>query len=183
MKTSNTKYEYTVFRTNWGYFGLCCSKTGIVRTSLPAKTKTAAENQLFKGLTGCVQNNAIYKPLQDKIRAYYQGTYVDFSKTPVDLSLLTPFTQQISLLCMGIKLGNIMSYKDLAALAGRPNAARATGCVMARNPIPLIIPCHRVIGSDGSLGGFSAAGGTAAKKRMLALETKSACSGNINSTS
>lgn len=173
MKTSDTRYEYTIFRTKWGYFGLCCSAIGIVRTSLPEKTKIATQSHLLKGLTGYVQKNAIYKPLQDKITAYYKGTYVDFSKTPVDLSGLTPFARQVSRVCMNITSGNKMTYKELAAITGRPNAARAVGCVMARNPIPLIIPCHRVIGSNGSLGGFSAAGGIETKKRMLALEGNS----------
>ncbi len=170
MEANNTRYEYTIINTKWGYFGLCCSVIGIIRTSLPARTPTATRNHLLKGLAGCLQNNTIFKPLQENITAYYKGSYVDFSKTPVDLSALTPFAQQVSRVCMNITYGNKMTYKELATLSGRPNAARAVGSVMARNPIPLIIPCHRVIGSDGSLGGFSATGGIAAKKRMLALE-------------
>lgn len=63
-----------------------------------------------------------------------------------------------------------MTYKQLARLAGRPNAARAVGSIMARNRTPLIIPCHRVLGSDGRLHGFSAPGGLEAKQKMLNLE-------------
>jgi O-6-methylguanine DNA methyltransferase len=66
----------------------------------------------------------------------------------------------------------MVSYSQLAGMIGKPRASRAVGSTLARNPIPLIIPCHRVIHSDGSLGNFSAPGGTSTKKKLLELETK-----------
>jgi methylated-DNA-[protein]-cysteine S-methyltransferase len=75
-------------------------------------------------------------------------------------------------MCMNITYGQTKTYKELAQLAGYPAAARAAGAAMSRNRIPLIIPCHRVLGSDGSLHGFSAPGGIQTKKQMLTLESK-----------
>lgn len=69
-----------------------------------------------------------------------------------------------------VKWGETVTYGELAARAGEPSAARAVGMVMAKNPVPLIVPCHRVVRSDGGIGGFSAPGGADFKKKMLALE-------------
>ena len=69
-----------------------------------------------------------------------------------------------------IPFGKTASYKEIARKAGRPQSFRAVGRAVAKNPIPLVIPCHRVIRSDGTLGGFSAVGGKRLKKRMLELE-------------
>jgi len=70
----------------------------------------------------------------------------------------------------GVEWGTTVTYKDIASSIGRPGSARAIGLIMSKNPIPLIIPCHRVIRSDGGLGGFSGQGGVEMKKKMLALE-------------
>ena len=74
--------------------------------------------------------------------------------------------------CRRIPYGRTMSYAELAAKAGSPNAARAVGNCMAGNRIPLIVPCHRVVCSDGRLGSYSAPGGTRMKRRLLDLESK-----------
>ncbi|MBM3635389.1 MAG: methylated-DNA--[protein]-cysteine S-methyltransferase [Actinobacteria bacterium] len=71
--------------------------------------------------------------------------------------------------CHGLAFGEVITYAELARRAGSPRAARAAGSAMAANPLPVVIPCHRVVRSDGGLGGYSA-GGTAAKRRMLRTE-------------
>jgi len=75
--------------------------------------------------------------------------------------------RQVLQACRNISFGQTRTYSDLAKQVGSPNAARAVGGVMAHNPIPLIIPCHRVLRTDGGLGGFSAPGGIAIKQKML----------------
>jgi len=163
---------YTIFKTRWGYFGLCCSEIGLYRTCLPSATKEQAEKVLLSGLDNPVFKKSLLSDLQDKIAAYYKGDCIDFSQTAIDFSGYTPFSKQILQACMKIRYGETKTYKELAHLASSPNTARAVGMVMSRNRIPLIIPCHRVIGSDGSLHGFSAPGGIATKKRMLTLESE-----------
>ncbi|MGE5422507.1 MAG: methylated-DNA--[protein]-cysteine S-methyltransferase, partial [Ignavibacteriales bacterium] len=88
----------------------------------------------------------------------------------VDYSGYPPFIKRVLQETAGLPYGSITTYGDLAAMSGSPRAARAVGQAMARNNTPLIIPCHRVIGSQGQLTGFSAPGGTDIKKALLKLE-------------
>jgi methylated-DNA-[protein]-cysteine S-methyltransferase len=104
-----------------------------------------------------------------QVQAYAAGRKVDLSKLPVDESTMTSFQTKVRKMCRNIRAGHVKTYGELAAAAGSPGAARAVGSVMSRNPTPLIVPCHRVVGSTG-LGGFSAADGLIMKRRLLALE-------------
>ncbi|MEO0077666.1 MAG: MGMT family protein [candidate division WOR-3 bacterium] len=88
----------------------------------------------------------------------------------VDLSGLPEFTRRVLRTCARIRPGRTMTYAELARKAGRPRAARAVGQVMARNPFPLLIPCHRVVRSDGSPGGY--VGGQTMKQKLLAAESR-----------
>jgi O-6-methylguanine DNA methyltransferase len=86
----------------------------------------------------------------------------------------TPFQQAVWKACMAIPAGQTRSYKWIAERIGKPGAVRAVGGALGRNPFAPAVPCHRVIKSDGTLGGFSAPGGTAAKRRLLRAEKKNA---------
>lgn len=105
-----------------------------------------------------------------RLRAYAEGRPDDFLDVPVVLAGLTRFRQRVMHECRRIAYGDTITYGELAARAGSPKAARAVGGVMAKNPIPLVIPCHRVVGTGGGLGGYSAPGGIRTKKRLLRLE-------------
>lgn len=94
----------------------------------------------------------------------------DLADIELDLSEYTPFQRRIVETCRAIPIGETLSYGELARRAGHPGAARATGQVMATNRFPLIVPCHRVVGSGGSIGGYSAPDGLTMKRRLLALE-------------
>ena len=90
---------------------------------------------------------------------------------PLDLEGYTSFTLQILALCKAIPFGQTRTYGSLAAELGRPGTARFVGNCMARNPLPLIIPCHRMVGNDGKLHGFGAPGGLATKAWLLKMES------------
>jgi methylated-DNA-[protein]-cysteine S-methyltransferase len=167
---STTQYYCTIFKIPWGYFGICGTNAGITRTSLPVKTKSICQKLLTKGLKNVVFDKSIFSSLQKSVTAYYMGHDVDFGNVPLDLSAFSPFTRKVLKTCAKVSYGQTITYKQLARLAGNPNAARAVGAVMARNSMPLIIPCHRVLASDGSLHGFSAPGGLETKQKMLRLE-------------
>jgi methylated-DNA-[protein]-cysteine S-methyltransferase len=109
-------------------------------------------------------------PLIDRVRAYAAGAVDDFCDVQVDPGPQTEFQSRIVRACRKIPYGATATYGQLASQAGSPNAARAVGNCMANNPIPLLIPCHRVVGANGELGGFSAAGGTDLKQRLLNME-------------
>ena len=110
------------------------------------------------------------RQLAERIQAYADGGRDQLLDIPVALSEATPFQRRVLQQCRRIRYGQTITYGQLAAKAGYPQAARAVGGVMARNRVPLVIPCHRVIGSSGTLRGYSGCGGTAMKRRLLELE-------------
>ena len=105
-----------------------------------------------------------------RIQAYAEGRRDDFLDVPVALGEVTDFQRRVLKQCRRIPYGRTLTYGELAAKAGFPGAARPVGGVMAGNRVPLVIPCHRVVGSSGSLRGYSGAGGVATKQRLLELE-------------
>lgn len=162
---------YSTFRTRWGWFGLCGNDRGLIRTCLPWKEKQVVEESLLENVDNPTADPGYLKPLQDFVITYFEGSYADFSRVSVCLDGFTDFQRKVLSALQKVKYGKSITYAKLAEKAGSPKAVRAIGQVMARNPLPLIVPCHRVIRKDGSLGGFSAIGGIDIKKKMLALES------------
>jgi O-6-methylguanine DNA methyltransferase len=111
-----------------------------------------------------------HSQLVEAISRYFEGSRVSFKDTQVTLPGFSGFGRTVLEWLCGVEWGTKVTYKDIASSIGHPGAARAIGLVMSKNPIPLIIPCHRVIRSDGGLGGFSGAGGVVMKKKMLEME-------------
>ncbi len=160
---------YTIFKTGWGWFGLFGDEEALIRTSLPSASRCSAEKKLLSGLS------AQYKPdfrrdIQKAIKEYFEGNYTDFGWIPFHLDGFSGFQKRVFCELKKIGYARTITYKELSEKSGFPSAARAVGRVMAANPLPLVLPCHRVVCSDGSLGGFSAQGGQKMKERLLRLE-------------
>jgi len=163
--------KYTIFKTRWGYFGLAGAEGKLLASRLPIAEYETAKFHLLKGLQGVRCDKMLFKGLAEQITTYFEGGYVDFGKDiPVIFDRLSGFARGVLTVCRDVRFGETISYGGLAEQVGRPGAARAVGRVMANNPLPLIIPCHRVIYSNGGMGGFGAMGGVKLKKRMLELE-------------
>ncbi len=163
--------KYIIFQTKWGYFGLAGTEKAVCRTILPLEKEESVKSLILKEFPDAQLDKNLFKNLQQKIIAYFEGKNVDFSTDiPVYLNGSGEFSHKILNTCRTITYGQTTTYADLAQKAKHPGAARAVGSVMAQNPIPLIIPCHRIIRTDGQMGGFSAPGGINLKKRMLSLE-------------
>jgi methylated-DNA-[protein]-cysteine S-methyltransferase len=175
--------KYTVFRTKWGYFGLAGTDKGLLRTCLPLAKAEDVRCLLLTDIPDTRCEEALFQGLQRQITAYFEGSYVVFNN---DIQILLegkrPFAQKVLSACHDVSFGRTITYGELARKTCRPKAARAVGRVMAQNPLPLIIPCHRVVRTDGRIGGFSAAGGVAVKKRMLELERRVVTHGSILET-
>lgn len=166
---------YTIFPTRWGYFGLVARGEALCRTSLPNPRREAAEAALLGDLAvgpGTAEfDPGLFGDLQSRIVAYYQGRPQAFdADPPIDLGDFTTFERDVLTACRRVGLGQTTTYARLAEQIGRPGAARAVGNVMAANPVPLIVPCHRVLRCGGGLGGFSGFGGTGTKQAMLRHE-------------
>lgn len=105
-----------------------------------------------------------------RIQAHVGGRVPSYEDLPVDLEAFRPFTRQVLEAVRRIPAGEVRTYAEVARAVGRPRAARAVARAVAANPLPLVIPCHRVVASSGGLGGFSAPGGVATKRWLLGLE-------------
>lgn len=165
--------KYTIFKTKWGYFGLAGNEYALCRTQLPGPKPEKIKSMLLKNLHHPQLDKTFFKTLQNQIAAYFEGAYINFSRDiPLILDRFSSFSISVLTACRAIEFGQTLTYGQLAKKSGRPNTSRAVGSTLAKNPLPLIIPCHRVIRSDGKLGDFSAPGGITLKKKMLELELK-----------
>ena len=164
---------YHVFATAHGACGIGWSATGVARFQLPGASPAAVERMLRQRLPGAeaaAPPPAIGAVIEQAVR-YFAGAREDFSAVTLDLAGQEPFFAAIYAALRQVPWGETTTYGALAGQLGTgPEAAREVGQAMARNPVPLIIPCHRVLAAGGKVGGFSAPGGAAAKLRMLALE-------------
>ncbi len=106
-----------------------------------------------------------------RLKEYGTGRQIDFSNIPCHLGTMTIFQQKVLKATRLVPCGKTQSYGEIARRIGHPRAARAVGGTMARNPIPIIIPCHRIVGHNGKLTGFTAPGGIRFKKKLLMLES------------
>jgi methylated-DNA-[protein]-cysteine S-methyltransferase len=164
--------HYCVFDSGFGPVGIAWSAKGVCRLQLPEATLAATERRLLGRGSEAVQSKPppeIERVVVD-VRRYFAGERVEFSDAQLDLSGVSTFHGKIYEAALRVGWGETTTYGALAKAAGFPDAARAVGQAMGRNPIPLIIPCHRVLASGGKPGGFSAFGGTVTKDRMLARE-------------
>lgn len=117
---------------------------------------------------GWAAEEAVGHPLADRLRAHFRGERVAFDDVELDLDWTTPFQRNVVEALRAVPRGDLVTYGELAALAGRPNAYRAAGTCCAGNRFPLVVPCHRVVGADG-IGSYGSLG-LDYKRRLLALE-------------
>lgn len=159
---------YAVVSTSWGWAGILATPAGIRRLALPRTSPNLALEDLGD-LSDAVFDESCFTVFARKLKAYFEAEPVIFDE-PLDMSGYTPFACSVWQSARGIGYGETASYADIAASANRPGAFRAAGQAMKRNPVPLIIPCHRIIRSDGSMGGFF--GGEQIKRNLLELERR-----------
>ena len=165
--------SYHVFETAAGHCAIAWNAAGIIRMQLPATDPAATERHLRRRLPAAQPGTPTAEVAEAivAITRYFTGQKVDFSDIRLDLGKQDDLFARIYAQARRIGWGTTSTYGTLAKQLGAdPLAARDVGQAMARNPIPLIIPCHRVLAAGGKVGGFSAPGGTAAKIRMLELE-------------
>jgi len=161
---------YSLFKTTIGWCGLLRSERGILRLFIGCPKREQLLKQILQEFGNSIVRAPATGEMIDKIKSYCSGEKVIFDKCAVDWSLLSPFQQKVFKAAIRIPYGTVETYASLARKVGCPNGSRAVGNALARNPFPLVVPCHRIIRGDGKLGGFSAWGGIALKERLLNLE-------------
>jgi methylated-DNA-[protein]-cysteine S-methyltransferase len=167
-----TPHHYHLFDTAFGVCGLAWTDAGLTRVQLPEREVRTTEKRLQD--LNAVRHDGALPPDIDRcitrLRDYISGAQTDFRDIALDLSGISDFNAQIYRALRDIGFGQTTTYGVLATAVSSPGAARAVGMAMARNPWPIIVPCHRVLASGQRMGGFSAPGGTLTKEQLLALE-------------
>ena len=162
--------KYVVFNTEMGWVSILSSGKGLVRTTLPQTSIGEALNMLGEPISRAEHSPDYFGELQERLQCYFSGHRISFPDE-LDLSGTTPFQRLVWETTKLIPYGETRSYGWVAAYLRKPGAVRAVGQALSRNPLPIIIPCHRVIQSNGGLGGFTGGGGLETKIKLLALET------------
>ena len=165
-----TESWHDVIETSWGSMGVIGGARGVRNLTLPEPSPDRAIEALSDAMSGSLPEHrpGAFETLRVKLDEYFAGAR-DAWDEPLDLDGASDFFRRAWRACQSIPMGETRSYGWLAEQAGRPSAARGAGQAMARNRVPILVPCHRVIGSDGGLRGFGGAG-LSLKARLLELE-------------
>ncbi|HZZ72571.1 MAG TPA: methylated-DNA--[protein]-cysteine S-methyltransferase [Pirellulales bacterium] len=162
--------SFCVFSTALGWMA-AAGRDGIVsRLSIGHRSLLAAQRAIDVDLPLDAREANWHPELKRRLCAFAAGARDDFRDIQIDISYGTALQRRMLADCRRIDFGQTLSYGELAERAGAPGAARAAGSCLAKNRVAIIIPCHRVIASGGRIGGFTAGGGVAFKRRLLALE-------------
>ena len=165
---------YCALQTPIGRVLVAATEAGLVRVSF-RRTEAWFAKELRRRLGAeVVRSPARTADIVHQLRAYFAGERRTFD-VRVDLSRLTPFHQRVLLAAASVPAGQVVSYGEIARRIGQPRGSRAVGQALGRNPIPIVIPCHRVVASGGKLGGYT--GGLAIKKKLLRIEGAVAAAG------
>jgi len=161
--------RFRTLKTTQGYVGFLASDRGLRRVYLPAGTVGALKQVIRKDAPDATEDRRLLPDFASTLQRYFGGQPVKFN-VKIDWSQRSDFDVDVYHACRRIPYGRTRSYKQLAEQVGRPGAARAVGNAMRTNSCPIVVPCHRVLKSDGSLGGFSGPDGINTKRRLLQME-------------
>jgi methylated-DNA-[protein]-cysteine S-methyltransferase len=174
MTTAAASAHHHVFDTAIGPCGVAWTERGLTAVQLPEKDRAATERRLAAkaGSAGAAEPPPSVATVVADIKRYLAGEAVGFADVAVDLSRLDPYRQRLYETMRSLAWGETTTYGELAKKLGASDweGARDVGEAMGRNPVPVVIPCHRVLAAGGKLGGFSAHGGAKTKAKLLALE-------------
>ncbi len=158
---------FTSMRTPVGRVLVAATEAGLVRVSFDASEAAFVAELRRRLKTDAVKSAEKMAGIVSQLEAYFAGKRRAFD-VPVDLSRVAPFQRAVLIAARAVPAGQVVSYGEIARRIGRPSASRAVGQALGHNPVPIVIPCHRVVTSSGGLGGYS--GGLSIKRKLLALE-------------
>jgi len=167
-----TQPSFILFDTAIGCCGIAWSERGVIGVQLPEASEERTRTRLlrrFPDARAAPAPAAIARAIED-IVALLRGEARDLSAVAIDLDSLDEFDRRVCLAARAIPAGATLTYGELATRLGDRSLARDVGQALGRNPVPLIVPCHRVLAAGGKAGGFSANGGITTKLRLLSIE-------------
>lgn len=168
-----TDASLALFETRLGRCGLAWGRAGLRSVSFAHDSDDATRAVLRKRAPDAVETDALPAMIAqviDDISALHQGASRDFSQAVLDQSDIGKFERRVYALSRKIQPGAVKTYGDLARALGDISLSRRVGQALGRNPFPIVVPCHRIVGADGAMTGFSAPGGAALKRRLLKIE-------------
>ncbi len=168
-----TQRGFTLFDTPIGTCGIAWSKTGIAGLQLPEPNPDDMHKRVLRRWPAAIETAppAGVQRAIDRIRDLLSGAGTDLQDIPLDLDGVPDFNRRVYDVARTIPPGQTLTYGDIAKRMGvGPEAAREVGQALGRNPVAIIVPCHRVLAANGKMGGFSAPGGASTKRRMLEIE-------------
>jgi len=173
MRTDTAVREhYCVFETAIGPCGVAWTEHGLTRMQLPEANRSMTEQRLQRRARNAgpeLPSPPIRRAITD-LQSYMLGERIEFASVPIDWRRVSAFHRKIYEATRALGWGETASYGGIARRAGAPVVARAVGQAMSRNPVPIIMPCHRVLAANRKIGGFSAYGGAVTKQRLLVRE-------------
>ena len=158
---------FSRFESPYGIWAVMASEAGVRSVILPHEGFSASDKA---GKYSALTPSGLCEQVASMLTNYFKGERQQFEIIPIDLDVAGSFTCRVLNLIRSIPYGSVKSYREVAILAGSPRSARAVGGAMAANPVPVIIPCHRVVSSRGCLTGYTAPGGLELKKILLQME-------------
>jgi methylated-DNA-[protein]-cysteine S-methyltransferase len=161
--------RYSIFKTLFGWMGVVEGGEGLKKIVLPLARRAEVEKNIFQEFPDSEENKASLRLLADILAKYFKGEKIT-QCFPFDVAGYTEFLVTVWKTTQTIPWGEVRSYQWVSTHIKKPGSFRAVGNALGRNPFPIVVPCHRVIRSDGTIGGFSASGGVLLKQRMLRLE-------------
>lgn len=163
--------QYHLFETAIGRCGIMWSDRGICHIQLPERNDNATRDRLlsFRWAEESTPPPHV-RSVMEALRSHLAGCPQSFDSVAIDLAAVPEFHRKVYDQLRKLPPGVTVSYGELAEMAGSTNAARAVGRAMAKNPLPIIVPCHRVLASKGKIGGFSAYGGEKIKIELLKID-------------
>ncbi len=164
---TDEELNYVTFNTDMGWLGILGSAKGLMFTTLPQRSVQEAHRLLGDRINHAIWSPQLFEDLVERFRTYFAGHKATFPDR-LDLPRATPFQRQIWEITRLIPYGETRSYMWVAEQIKKPKAQRAVGQALAKNHLPVIVPCHRVVTSDGKLSGYS--GGVETKRLLLHME-------------
>jgi methylated-DNA-[protein]-cysteine S-methyltransferase len=163
---------FAIFETPIGACGIAWGPRGITGLQLPEATAQGTRSRMRRRWAGAAETPPppdVQRAI-DRVLALLAGEAVDLGDIPLDLEAAPDFHRKVYEVARTIPPGQTMTYGDIAKRLSVPHESREVGQALGRNPVAIIVPCHRVLGADGKMGGFSANGGVATKRRILEIE-------------
>lgn len=164
--------SWGLWPTAWGAMGGVIGPQGILRIVLPHYSPADLEQLLRWEHPAAARDQKPFEALAQLARDYFNGRKADFASLPCAMPPASTLGGKVLAACRRIPYGQTRSYGSLAEEIGAPDSSRAVAAALGKNPIPLVVPCHRVVYADGRPGGFSSPGGVELKLKMLAMEKR-----------